>query len=48
MGKPDKVIPELTIGFELKTQTYYLDAKKALLYNVSIGYSKDPLNKEDL
>lgn len=48
MQKPDKVIPEKVIGFKVPLQVYHLDVKKALLYNVSVGYSKNPLNKDDL
>ena len=48
MNKPDKVILDKVVGFKIPTQTYYLDSKKALLYNVSLGYSKDPLNMDDL
>lgn len=48
MNKPDKVIPEKVIGFKVHQQVYNLDVNKALLYNVSVGYSKDPLNKKDL
>lgn len=48
MSKPDKVIKEKVIGFQIEKQTHFLDVKKALLYNVSLGYSNEPMNKEDL
>lgn len=48
MSQPPRVIPEKAIGFKAHSQIYLLDPKKALLYNVSLGYSEDPLNKTDL
>lgn len=48
MSKPDKILPNKVIGFSLEKTVYYLDVKKALLYNVSVGYSKNPLDKNEL
>lgn len=48
MSKPDQIIPSKVIGFAIPSSIYNLTSDKAMLYNLSIGYSKDPLNKSDL
>ena len=48
MSKPDRVIPEKVIGYSIPSSIYYLDSNKAILYNLSVGYSEDPLNEKDL
>ena len=46
--KPEKVIPSKVIGYKTPKREYLLDQQNALLYNVSVGYSKDPTKISDL
>lgn len=35
-------------GYKLKDIEYTLNSKQSMLYGVSVGYSNDPLDKNDL
>ncbi len=48
MDKPDQIVTEKVIGFKLKCPPYKLTMNKAILYNLSVGYSKDPVDRKDL
>ena len=48
MEKPDKVLPDKAIGYGMQQTSFLVTSEKARLYNISIGYSEDPLKKSDL
>jgi len=48
MSRPEKIIPEKVIDFKLPDDSTYFSSKDAIIYALGIGYSKDPMNEEDL
>ena len=48
MAKPEQVIPEKVIGYELGSTSTQYKATDAILYAATIGASADPMNVEDL
>ena len=47
-GKPSQVIPEKVRGFSLGEGEATIAARDAIIYALSLGFSKDPMNKADL
>ena len=48
VARPEKMDPSKVIGFEGPLLTSQFSSKDAILYALSIGYSKDPLNAKEL
>lgn len=46
--KSQKIITEKVIGFKLDKKEGYISNEDAILYSLGIGFSEDPLKKEDL
>jgi hypothetical protein len=48
MAKPDQVVPEKCIDFEIAKGTVSYTQSDAILYALGIGASQDPMNLNDL
>lgn len=48
MPKTKQVIPEKCLGYKMGSADAEITARDAIVYALGVGYSKDPLNKDDL
>jgi hypothetical protein len=48
MSKPAQLIPELCIGHSLPAVKNTMSHIDALVYQIGIGYARDPMNEEEL
>lgn len=48
MSKPKIVIPSKCVGFEMQRTIYTYTDRDTILYALSLGISRDPLDEDDL
>jgi acyl dehydratase len=48
MSKPEKVVVDKVINYPIKEVESEFTSKDSIIYSLGIGFSKDPMNEEDL